>query len=334
MARDHKKEPGLLSHLDKLMGELNDNVPKAVKEFDADAIHDARVATRRLKAAMGLLESVLLEDRRKTFEKVLKKIRRRLGPLRDMDVMIEHLGKLETHPTHGPAAVWLRDHLKEAREKERTKSHDRAASADVLSKLGAWWHVREQIADAAEAIDTLLAQSLHLQLDSFAERAGGLAAGPESQSDARPRQDPHELRIAGKLLRYTLEVAQAQGHNLPATILRQFKAMQESLGNWHDYIVLMQCTMQTSLDEMLALHDLAMQERLLEMNRYLLRQAGRELGHFGKLWQQRGEAVSRTIRDKFPLTRSVSEPKTDPDPTGSSDTPAPAEPPQGVPSDA
>src|SRR5690242_18171024 len=98
---------GLLRHLDELLDELHDNVPKAIKDFDADGIHDARVATRRLKAAMGLLEPVLSNNHRKSFEKVLKKLRRRLGPLRDLDVMIENLAKLESKPAHAAAATWL-----------------------------------------------------------------------------------------------------------------------------------------------------------------------------------------------------------------------------------
>src|SRR6185312_16160926 len=84
MASDTKGFP-LLAYLDELVEDLHKNVNKALRAFDADAIHDARVATRRLKAAMGLLESVISSEHRKPFGKVLKKLRRRLGPLRDLD---------------------------------------------------------------------------------------------------------------------------------------------------------------------------------------------------------------------------------------------------------
>lgn len=320
---------GLLRHLDELMEELHDNVPKAIKEFDADGIHDARVATRRLKAAMGLLDPVLTDDHRKSFEKVMKKLRRRLGPLRDLDVMIDHLGKLQSRPAHAAAAAWLRERLERRREDEQASAKGRVGSADTLSKLGAWWHVREEIEEAREAADTLLGQSLHLQLDAFAERAGGVVRQLAGAVDSAERHDPHELRIAGKLLRYTLELAQSQGHKLPAAIMRDFKQMQESLGNWHDDVVLMQQAMQVALDEMLALHDPAMQEKLLDLGRFLLRLSVRELGNFARLWQKRGEAVARTIRERFPLTTSVaapeavSEPETGPGPVGSNGTPAP-----------
>jgi len=142
----------------------------------------------------------------------------------------------------------------------------------------------------------------------------------------RDRQDPHELRIAGKLLRYTLELAQSEGHDLPAAVLRQFKRMQELLGNWHDDVVLIQCAMQTSLDGQLSYHDLDMQERLLDLSRFFLRRASRELSSFSTQWKKRGADVARTIRERFPLTKPVpvTEPKTDPDPAGSDGTPVPA----------
>jgi CHAD domain-containing protein len=323
MARSKKRENGFLDYLDELLDELHHSIPRAIREFDSDAIHDARVATRRLKAAMTLLEFVLTKERRDEFEKVLKKIRKRLGPLRDLDVMIERLGELSSHPAHGMAAKWLGDHLKRERDETRNAAQKKGASADVLAKLGAWWHVREQISDAGEAVDSLLAQSLHLQLDAFAERAQAIVSKPESPASQSEKHDPHQLRIAGKLLRYTLELAEAQGHDLPSTVLGGFKKMQEALGNWHDDVVLVQCAMQRSLDEGVAYHDLAVQERLLDLNRHFLRRAARELENFAKLWRKRGAEVARAVREKFPLTRPVSESKTGPDPSGSNGTPAP-----------
>jgi len=326
MARKEDDEFGLLSHLDELMDELHDNVPKAIREFDVDGIHDARVATRRLKAALGLLKGILSDDHRTGFDKVLRKIRRRLGPLRDMDVMIEHLEKLESHPTQGAAATWLKTHLHQQRDDERAESKEKAGSADLLSKLGAWWHVREEIVDARESVDSRLAQSLHLQLDAFVERAEGIVRQLSREAPAKERQDPHELRIAGKLLRYTLELAQSEGHDLPAAVLREFKRMQELLGNWHDDVVLIQCAMQMSLDDQLSYHDLEMQERILDLSRFFLRRASKELSNFSSHWKKRGADVTRTIRERFPLTTpvQVNELKTGPDPAGSNGTPAPA----------
>jgi CHAD domain-containing protein len=185
--------------------------------------------------------------------------------------------------------------------------------------------VREEVEEAREAIDSLLAQSLHLQLDAFAERAQGVARQIAGSADQTGRQDPHELRIAAKLLRYTMELAQAQGHALPPAMLRQFKQMQESLGNWHDDVVLVESALRMALDCMLAYHDLPMQERTLGLSRFFLRRAARELSGFTRRWTKRGDELARIIREKFPLTTAVIESKTGPDPAGSDGMPAPAQ---------
>jgi CHAD domain-containing protein len=317
MASSDKKEFPLLVYLDELVEDLHKNVNKALRAFDADAIHDARVATRRLKAAMGLLESVVSSEYRKPFEKVLKKLRRRLGPLRDLDVMIDHLQKTESIAAHAVAAAWMRERLSTQRDEQRLHAGKKGAPADVLAKLGSWWSVREEIVEAREAVDTLLSESLHLQLDAFAEQAGQLSTEPGSH-----REDPHQLRITGKSLRYTLELAKSQGHKLPAAILKGFKKMQEALGNWHDAVVLVERAMSTSLDHALSFHHPQTQDQLLKLTRLHLNQSERELANFSKLWQKHGRAVADTIRQRFPLTRAVTEPQKDPDPIDSHDMPA------------
>jgi len=310
-----------LYYFDKLLEELHKSTIKALNDFDAEAIHDARVATRRLKAALDLAEPVLSDEHSKPLSKALKKLRRTLGPLRDLDVTVGHLDELSANARHGAAAAWLRNCLIQRREQKRDKARKNDGANSMLARLEAWGHVRDELVEAHDAIDSLLASSLHLQLDAFSERVVGIV------SDSGPSQDPHEVRIAAKRLRYTLELAAAQGHKLPSAILRSFKKMQESLGNWHDWVVLIERAMKTSLDESLPYHDSRMQEQLLDLCRYLLRRCSRELEHFAKRWRERGEDVTRAIRQTFPLTQPIIVPQTDRDPGGSGGTPAPAAPP-------
>src|SRR5215210_2479800 len=78
----------LLAYVDSLLEQLQAHVPKALKDWDEQAIHQARVSTRRLKAALDLLKPVLSKRPRRAFGRVLRRVRRRLGPLRDTDVML------------------------------------------------------------------------------------------------------------------------------------------------------------------------------------------------------------------------------------------------------
>ena len=319
----------LLTYIDELVEELRKDVPKAMKHWDADAIHDSRVATRRLKAALDLLEPVLSDEHLKPFAKVLKKLRRRLGPMRDLDVMIEHLGNLKSK-AQSDAIAWLSQKLSEERDRVRKASDAGGAPARVLSRLGTWWGLREEVEEAHEAADSLLAESLHLQLDSFADQADRLAADAENGVDHAARQDPHAVRIAGKSFRYTLEMAGVQGHKLPAGIMGSFKRMQEALGMWHDYVVLTERAMQMSFQALLPHHDAELQARVLDLARTLLKRSAHYLDQFSVQWSKGGDAVAIAVRETFPLTQSVIEPKKDPDPPRSDESQVQEEPPTDV----
>ena len=318
----------LVLHIDRLMEQLHAQVPKALDAGEVEGIHQARVATRRLKAAMDLAKPVVGKKRRKPLARVLRKLRRRLGPLRDTDVMLEHLEELAAK--HEPAGRWLADRLSRRREVLRGESGAKGSAADVLADLGAWYPVREQVRAGADALPALLVKSLHLQLDAFVEQADRLTAGVAGQ-------DPHQLRIAGKALRYTLEMAVAQGHDLHGSVLKTFKRMQEMLGAWHDFVVLTDQAMRSSLDELLGHHDAARQDKVLELARVTLRRSARELEQFGALWTTKGAELAASIRATFPLSAPaaiVSEPKTDPGPADSPPPQAPAAAPGADPSAA
>jgi CHAD domain-containing protein len=287
-------ESRLLKYLDELVEDLRGLVPRAVKEQDKDAIHDARVATRRLKAATDLMDSILSKKARKPFDKITRSLRKQLGPLRDLDVMLDHLGEMRS-ARFADASTWLRDRLIAKRDEAQKEAQKKAPPAKALAKLGSWWGVRQEILEGQEAIDSLLAQSVHLQLDAFAERAAE-SENPEEKSD------PHMLRIAGKSLRYTLEMARHEGFSLPRGTMSLFKKMQDSLGLWHDYVVLTECMLRETVDCDLALHQPELQNKILSLAQQTLRKAHIHLGKMREQWKARGEELCAAIRLAFPLT--------------------------------
>lgn len=349
----------LLVHMDGLMEALRGHVPKALKQFEPDSIHQARVATRRLKSALDLLGPVTGRRTRRAFGRILRDLRRRLGPLRDADVMLGHVGTLAKAARHRPAAAWLSDRLVRQRDALRAASREDAPPARVLAKLGRFWQYREEAAAAGDRVDALLAESLHLQLDAFAAQAdrltaarrarrapvaadvvaevpvqlsaapvapadpsavdgepSGLVATPvPAASNGTPRPeatgdavadvpDPHELRIAGKVLRYTLEMAAAQGHKVPKSAARLFKSLQEHLGVWHDLVVLSDHALRGSVDGMLAHHHPHLHDRVLDLSRQIVRKSTQQLDGFTRQWSEEGTNLARAIRAAFPLPAS------------------------------
>jgi CHAD domain-containing protein len=295
----------LLKYLDDLVHELRQLVSDAVMGDDVDAVHDARVATRRLKAATKMLEPILSARCRKPFDKITRCLRKQLGPLRDADVMLEHLDDLPA-PALADAKSWMNNRLDERRSAAVGRARKNAPPSRVLAKLGSWWGLQREIADAPDRIDGLLRESVHLQLDAFSERANDHAHG-----------DPHALRIAGKSLRYTLEMARHHRVKIPATVLSTFKRMQTFLGLWHDYVVLAQWMLDELVESDLALHDLKRADEVLSLARMSLRKAGRQLKRMSDLWSRRGEALCVQIREAFPLSMPGESPESEKSPESS-----------------
>jgi CHAD domain-containing protein len=294
----------LCSYMDDLVESLRKLVPAALKKFDEDAIHDARVATRRLKAALDLMEPALSNEHRKPFARAARQLRRRLGPMRDLDVMIGHLRSVQKRETHRAAAVWLEGQLDRARDRARRDSEQEQSPSRVLARLGSWWGLREEILDAGNQAYSLVANALHLQLDAFAAQAELLA-----KKDPAARQDPHQLRIAGKALRYTLEMAKCEGHAIPPAVAAAFKRMQDALGDWHDYVVLTERAMSESLEALLPHHDMELQKHILDFARLTLERSKKELDRFSQLWSNEGAGLIKTIRQAVPLAaKSIEQP--------------------------
>jgi CHAD domain-containing protein len=233
--------------------------------------------------------------------------------------MLEHLSEIKDVKFQ-PAKAWLKYRLAQCRSDTVEKAKSRQPASHALAKLGSWWGIHEEIADVQPDIDDLLAKAVHLQLDAFMERA------------ADPQGDPHALRIAGKSLRYTLEMAKAHGRRLPHSFLRPFKQMQEALGLWHDYVVLTERILSETVGCDLALHDPQLQAQILKLSQRILDKAQHHLKKMTDLWKQTGPALSPQIRKSFPLTapkspQKIEEPPTaTPEPEKKEEEPYPAPP--------
>jgi CHAD domain-containing protein len=293
MSKRDDDEIPLLKYLDSLVENLRKLMSAAVSGDDQDAVHDARVITRRLRAATDLVESVVSKRCRKPFDRVGKSLRRQLGPLRDLDVMLEHLDEFK-QPRLEPAVEWMRQRLGTLRQEAVQSAGDQIPPARMLARLGSWWGLRHDIENARESISELLAKSVHLQLDAFIEQADDLIGVRLS--------DPHQLRIAGKSLRYTLELARENGVRLPAAVVALFKRMQTALGLWHDFVVLAERIMLESVECDLALHNPRLQSELLSVTQISLRKSESQLKKMAELWKTRGESLAEIIRQSFPLT--------------------------------
>ena len=202
----------------------------AAKEGDVTSLHQARVATRRLRAALPLISSG------PKAQKVLRCVRRLtqvLGPVRELDVALIILDELERAGDVPRAGIQrLRASVGEERRQLQSRVRDEVDEFDVEKlRKRALAAARKQ----AKAKDSMAARSAEEIHRRTARRARQLAAAIEAAAALYLPDRLHDVRIAAKKLRYTLELDRGGRH---VARLRTLKNAQDLLGRMHDLEVL------------------------------------------------------------------------------------------------
>ena len=285
----------LAAHLERLVAALREHVPKAVRGGDVGAIHQARVTTRRLKAALDLLEPILPDASRKRMARTLRRLRRTLGPSRDVDVMLGHLPDLRARPGAPCDAVeWLERNLtarRNALARERAKT---AKVSQIFRELAVWESLARRVAEGQDLARALLVAEASRLLGEFADQSTRVAA-LDLETSCEAAEDVHALRVSGKVVRYMLELAEPAGVSLPRRVLPKFKRLQDALGLWHDYAALGEQVLRFAVRDELGLHRPALYGQVLVMARTCWRKSNAHLRAFGRIWTRDGDALVRAI---------------------------------------
>ncbi len=207
----------------------------ALVPWNDAAVHDMRVALRRLRTALRDLAGVIDDRRVRRIRRDLRRLARRLGEVRDPDVALESLAVLEIEASDEAVCAGIReiaDDIKAIRE--RAHGRFRAALASInLDELQE--RLREQTSAAVRqpglfgpsGISTLGRSAIDKRLVELH------SLGPAIYD---PTNGPHlhELRIAVKRLRYTIELFAGGFNGEFDETLRELAKMQTLLGDVHD----------------------------------------------------------------------------------------------------
>lgn len=197
---------------------------------DAAALHDVRVATRRLREALRLVGGHARE-RRKLGQR-LRRVTRALGPVREIDVSRSLLTTLAgSLPGLSDVCARLDLALAEVGVARRTRFLKRIDETDVARLVE---RVRRHLARSrgARPVDR---SRLALRL---ADRADRVARAAETAGAIYAPERLHVLRIETKKLRYALEIARQLRIAGAASAIRRVKQHQDLLGELHDLQVL------------------------------------------------------------------------------------------------
>lgn len=215
-------------------------IDAVAKDEDPEDVHDARVATRRLRASLQVVEGIFDSTFLRELRRGLRRVARSLGVVRDYDVF---LGSVRA----------FRDRLPEERQ---------AIMAPLITAIS-----DARVPARVALTDDLESKRLERFLNRFATFLTTPGVGIVDQSetgaptrvrdfagsaiwrryeqwrafdavlDGAPDEVRHMVRIAGKRLRYTLEFfADALGAGVDQ-VLSPLMELQELLGSLQDSVV-------------------------------------------------------------------------------------------------
>jgi CHAD domain-containing protein len=191
---------------------------------DPHAVHQLRVATRRASAALRVFHEHLPSDSLRKFKKLFRKLRRMVGPARDEDVLAQRLQEwlAACDETERPGLDWLAGSF----AKRRVRTHD---AIPKTKKLQSKWEslIRSSTIPrngGSSLLSDLASEQIPEQIIEFERAACGVIEAPDQL---------HALRIAGKRLRYSLELLSA-GLPYAAKLADELPNAQDLLGAAHD----------------------------------------------------------------------------------------------------
>jgi CHAD domain-containing protein len=191
---------------------------------DPDEVHDMRVASRRLRAALELF------DRKRQLaaaEVAVKALGDALGEVRELQVQLRWLDAAAGNAREADRAGIMA--LRQARERKLEPKLE--ALQDALVRWQGEVVAVEQAAAELKQKGRLGGRRVRARLG---ERLRGVGKRLTAALEANDARTAHKLRIAVKKLRYVAELCQPAFPDQMAGLLDKLAPLQETLGELHD----------------------------------------------------------------------------------------------------
>jgi CHAD domain-containing protein len=197
-------------------------------------VHQARVASRRLREALPVLTEGLQNTKKSKAERKIRRLTQALGTVRELDVTLHLIDELADRPSiPRPALTDVRAQVIEAREKRRAVMLERVGKVNTVK-------LSRRLREVAGVVGN--PTSGHAWRAALATRIVRRARRLEKAIDQAGQiynpEPLHDVRIAAKKLRYALEIADESGAAPCAIAVRAIKRVQDTLGRLHDLQVL------------------------------------------------------------------------------------------------
>ncbi|OWK29589.1 CHAD domain-containing protein [Sphingomonas mucosissima] len=195
---------------------------------EPDALHQARVALRRLRSALSIFKPVVADDRSRHLAAELRHLARSLGAARDLDVLIETLGP---HVNESVRAAHAEAYA------AALATLDAQRTRDLMIDLMAWiasgdWRVRPADPAATNQTAKRFASATLGKLRRRLKKRGSHLAELDDE-------ERHQVRILTKKLRYATDFfgplfTGKKARQRYKVFSKKLAALQEHLGTLND----------------------------------------------------------------------------------------------------
>ena len=228
-------ETRLLDLTQKRLEKFASLFPRLLVSEHPDPIHDTRVWSRRLQQIFSFLFPKPRNGKAKKLTRTLRRVRRALGTCRNLDVSLELIQhRIETASSSAERDGWgyIRDFAQEKRAAEILRARKELGRYDIVAFV-----IRTQalleLAEFGKDVEENLKQSIAGAVQDWTEALN-------TAKDQEDRETLHTLRIAGKRLRYRMELLAELGETSARSKIKSLRALQDQLGDWHDCYVMLQ----------------------------------------------------------------------------------------------
>jgi len=214
---------------------------RGVRDGDPESIHQARIATRRARAALNIVDGKETDRL-----ELCRRLGRMLGAVREVDITHEIFRALSTRLPSASSAIAAAS---------RRVDRDRQSACRRLAK--GLDDLELKPLSALRQRPSIVAGSFwkdwrpRIVAETLIRQQALCDAIDRAPAVYMPNR-VHRVRIATKKLRYTLEVADTSGIRVDRTVMRDLRKIQDLLGHVHDIDVARRIVQQLDATEPLA----------------------------------------------------------------------------------
>jgi len=204
---------------------VSSTVAKLQEEVSPKRVHRLRTTIRRIQSVIDYSRPKLSRKQQDALDD-MSRLRRRAGKVRDLDIQISLLNSLGNGSTTADRRT-LQEALRDKRDRQAGRL---AAAARKLERSNLAGHLGRLVIAVSDSV------AANNEPDAPLRRAQTQIADLAGQCGSQPQLKPkrlHEVRIAFKMVRYLAELSEESEEQ--QRLLQQLKAVQDTLGEWHDW---------------------------------------------------------------------------------------------------